>query len=70
MSEEYYTPEEIAERFKVTKAAVYSWIRTGKLEATRLGRSVRISREALEAFLKASAEQAAVMSTSNVNVSA
>ena len=50
--EEYYTPEELAQKFKVTRQAVHQWIRTGKLYAIRLGTSVRIPKSALRAFLR------------------
>ncbi len=54
MSEEYITPDEIAERFRVSRQAVYKWISEGKLEGLRFGRSVRVPRESLERFVEAS----------------
>ncbi len=54
MSEEYVTPDEIAERFRVSRQAVYKWISEGKLEGLRFGRSVRVPRESLERFVEAS----------------
>ncbi len=50
--EEYYTPEEVAEKLKVTRQAVYNWIARGKLRAVRAERVVRIPRGALEEFLR------------------
>ncbi len=52
MEEEYFTPKEIAERFKVTVPAVYNWIDREQLYAIKLGESVRIPKSALEAFIK------------------
>jgi len=46
------TPEEVAQRLGVARLTVYSWIRTGVLPATRLGRRILRIREAdLEGFL-------------------
>jgi excisionase family DNA binding protein len=53
MEPEYYTPAEVAKRFRVTRAAVYKWISEGKLKSTTLGpRAIRISRSALEEFIQ------------------
>ncbi len=53
MSEDkYFTPEEIAEKYKVSKATVYNWIQKGKLKAIRLGKSVRIPESALNDFIQ------------------
>jgi excisionase family DNA binding protein len=52
MEEEYFTPQEIAKRFKVTVTAVYNWIDRGQLFAIKLGESVRVPKSALEAFIK------------------
>ncbi len=57
MSEEYLTPEEIAAHFKVSKQAVYKWVHSGKLRHRRIGRSVRIPREALDEFIAQSEEK-------------
>lgn len=42
MNDQYFTIEEIATRFKVTRQTVQNWIRTGKLESVKLGRARRI----------------------------
>ncbi len=52
LSNEYFTPVEVAQRLKVTKQAVYKWIADGRLEAIKVGKALRISKEALEAFLQ------------------
>jgi len=39
----FHTPQEVADRFNVTRATVYNWIRCGKLRAYRISpKSVRI----------------------------
>lgn len=48
----YYKPREIAELCEVKEATVWSWIRTGKLKAARLGRIYRISQEDFDEFTK------------------
>jgi len=54
MSTIYYTPQEIAKKFKVSPQAVYVWVKEGKLKATKLGgRTIRISQENLDAFILA-----------------
>ena len=52
VSDTYYKPEEVADLLKVTRQAVYNWINEGRLQAVRVGRAVRISREALAEFLE------------------
>lgn len=52
-----YTPAEVAERYKVKKDTVWTWIRKGKLRASRIcGKLYRISEEALAEFEKNAAE--------------
>ncbi len=55
--QEYYTPEEIARKFKVKKSTVYFWVREGKLEAIRLGSLIRISEESLQKFIDSSSQK-------------
>lgn len=52
MDDEYYTVEEVAKRFKVTKAAVYKWMRAGDLPYVIIGKDRRITGSALKAFVK------------------
>ena len=47
----YYTIPEIATTLKVTAPTVRAWIKQGKLEATRIGRPIVITEEALAKFL-------------------
>lgn len=51
MEDVYYTPEEIAERFKVTPSAVRQWIKQGKLKSVRLASLHRITESAIQDFL-------------------
>jgi len=44
----YFTPEEVAARFRVTPRTVRRWAAEGKLEAIRVGRQWRIPADALE----------------------
>ncbi len=49
--QQIFTPEEIADNLKVTRVAVYRWLRKGDLKAFKAGKSWRITREDLEEFL-------------------
>lgn len=48
----YYTAAEIAAIYQVTPHAVRAWIKRGQLRAEKLGRAVRISQTALDAFIR------------------
>ncbi len=50
--EHYFTPAEVAQRFRVTRQAVYNWISEGKLPAVRLGQAIRIPSSALKTFVQ------------------
>ena len=47
-----YTPEEIAEKLKVTRRSVYEWLLKGKLRGLRAGDTWRIAEQDLMAFLE------------------
>ena len=47
----FYTVLEIAKHLKVSERQVRRWIAKGELVAHRLGRSVRVARSDLDAFL-------------------
>ncbi len=49
---EYVTPEEVAEALKVGRPTVYQWVRLGKLDAAKFGRTVRITRESYDRFVQ------------------
>lgn len=44
------TTEEVAEQLKVSKLTVYDLIKKGDLQSYRVGRQIRVEREALEAY--------------------
>jgi len=46
------TPEQVAEILQVHVLTVYSYIRRGKLDAIRLGRSYRVVPKDLERFIE------------------
>lgn len=52
MADQFYTPEELAALLKVTRQAIYNWIQQGRMEAVRIGRTVRIPAEEVERLLR------------------
>jgi excisionase family DNA binding protein len=46
------TPEQVAGILQVHILTIYSYIRQGKLDAIRLGRSYRITQQDLEQFIE------------------
>lgn len=52
MDEQYYTVDQVAKRFQVTRAAVYKWMRQGKLDYVIVGEDRRITSTALKAFVR------------------
>lgn len=46
------TPEQVAGILQIHVLTVYSYIRRGKLDAVRIGRSYRIMHKDLEAFIE------------------
>ncbi len=48
----YYTPQDIADMFKIKIDTVWSWIRKGTLKSICVGRQYRISEESLNEFIK------------------
>jgi excisionase family DNA binding protein len=56
MAEELLTPEQVAQRLKVTDRTVYSLLRSGRLRGARVGRLWRIRPTDLETFLSAPGE--------------
>ncbi|MFN8525707.1 MAG: helix-turn-helix domain-containing protein [Chloroflexota bacterium] len=47
------TPEQAADYLQVNRETIYRYIRDGRLDASRLGRGYRISRQSLELLLLA-----------------
>lgn len=50
--EPLYTCKEIAERYGFKTSTVWEWIKSGKLNAFRIGKLYRIHKEALAEFEK------------------
>ena len=48
-----YTTEQVAQLFQTSRRTVQHWIRTGQLEAFRIGREWRVEAEALRKFKEA-----------------
>lgn len=46
------TIAEVAEMLKVSRLTVWRWVRTGRLQAYRIGRQYRIPEEAVLALLE------------------
>jgi excisionase family DNA binding protein len=53
----YFTPDEVAARFKVPRARVLAWARSGRLHGVKVGRVWRFTEEDLDAFLQAEQER-------------
>jgi len=51
-SNSFYTVEQVAKLLQVHWQTVLNYIKSGKLEAVKLGRGYRISQEALDRFIK------------------
>jgi excisionase family DNA binding protein len=49
----FYTPEEVAEELRVTRRAVYGWLKDGRLPGYRAGNRWRIDPADVQAFLQA-----------------
>ncbi len=52
--EQYYTIEEVAEKLKVTRQAIHNWIKEGRIDSIKIGRTRRIPAEAVERLLRES----------------
>ena len=53
MSEEkkFYSIDEVASMIQVTRRAIYNYLKTGKLKATKFGKYWRVSEADLKEFL-------------------
>lgn len=56
LDEEFFSVAEVAEKLRVTKAAVYKWMQAGRLEYVYVGDDRRVTRAALEAFIMQSTQ--------------
>ncbi len=54
--EKLYTVREVAEIFGLNEQTIYRWIKKGKLQASRLGRSVRIKQSTVEEIVDVGCE--------------
>ncbi len=52
MEERFYTIDQVAELFSVTRAAVYKWMKAGQLKYVLVGAHRRIPQSALNAFIR------------------
>lgn len=57
-SNSFYTVEQVAELLQVHWQTVLNYIKSGKLEAVKLGRGYRISQEALDIFITKNSSKA------------
>ena len=57
LDKEFYTINEVRELFGVTRAAVYKWMESGRLPYVIVGDRRRITREALQAFIRPGTSQ-------------
>ena len=55
----FYIPQEVALMLRVSLRSVYNWMRSGKLPASKVGDSWRVSQRQLDAFLEAGTTAAA-----------
>jgi len=46
----FLTVNEVAQRWHLNRVTIYHYIRTGKLDAIKLGKAYRISEKAIEDF--------------------
>jgi excisionase family DNA binding protein len=49
---DFYLVEELAEKLRVNKMTIYRRIKAGKIEAHKIGKEYRISRDTFEKFLE------------------
>ena len=52
MKKDYYTVEDLAEKLQVHWQTILNHIRSGDLEAMKLGKGYRISQTSFDAFVK------------------
>jgi excisionase family DNA binding protein len=52
LAKEFYTINDVAQLFGVTRTTVYDWMNSGQLPYVIVGGRRRITREALQAFIR------------------
>lgn len=50
--QEMLTPEEVAQKLKVSRRTIYLWLRQGRLKGVKVGDLWRIPESALREFIK------------------
>ncbi len=50
--EEVHTVREVADKLKVSERTVYSWIYSGRMQALKVGRAVRIKNSEVQRMLR------------------
>lgn len=50
--QEFYLAEELAEKLRVNIMTIYRYIKSGKLEAYKIGKEFRIDKGEFQSFLK------------------
>lgn len=55
MDEHYLTVDDVAKKLQVSRVTVYAFIKTGRLESVKLGKSRRIALSALQRFIEQAA---------------
>ena len=53
---EFHTPAQVAKMLQVERQTVYDWVKSKQLKATKAGRMIRITSEAIRVFLQAERE--------------
>ena len=51
MTVKIYTLDEVSDILKITKRTIYTYVQSGHLKASRIGRYWRVSEEQLQEFL-------------------
>jgi len=52
LMDNYYTPQQVAEKLQINIRTVYKWIREGKLKAIKVGDLWRISESEIKRFIE------------------
>ena len=52
LTEKYYTIKEVADLLKVSYMTVFRWVKAGKLKSVKAGKQHRVSKLALNEYLK------------------
>lgn len=70
MDERYYTIDQVAERFGVTRAGVYKWMKSGQLRYVVVGAHRRITESAIRDFIKEGRPEDADDTETEINIPA